>query len=98
MVFSVFLFHELPRSVREKVLKETFRVLSKGGLVGICDSIQQNDDSAVNGVLENFPKDYHEPFYKDYTIWNTTEALANAGFEEVTSHHQLLSKYWVAKK
>ncbi len=98
LVFSVFLFHELPRSVREKVLKESFRVLRKGGLVGICDSIQLNDDPAVNGVLENFPKDYHEPFYKDYTLWNTTEALADAGFEKVSSHHQLLSKYWVAEK
>lgn len=98
LVFSVFLFHELPGSVREKVLKESFRVLNKGGLIGICDSIQQNDDPAVNGVLENFPKDYHEPFYKDYTIWDTKESLTEAGFEEITSHHQLLSKYWVARK
>lgn len=98
LVFSVFLFHELPRSVRAKVLKESWRVLNKGGLIGICDSLQRNDDPALNGVLENFPKDYHEPFYKDYTLWNTTEALADAGFDEVTSHHQLLSKYWVAKK
>jgi ubiquinone/menaquinone biosynthesis C-methylase UbiE len=98
LVFSVFLFHELPRSVRQKVLKESWRVLNKGGLIGICDSIQQNDDPILNGVLTNFPMDYHEPFYKDFTIWNTTEALADAGFDEITSHHQLLSKYWVGRK
>ncbi len=98
LVFSVFLFHELPRSVREEVLRETFRVLAPGGIIGICDSIQRDDDPKLNIVLETFPKDYHEPFYKDYTLWDASSALKHTGFSEVSSNHQLLSKYWVGRK
>ncbi len=98
LVFSVYLFHELPRSVREEVLKETFRVLAPGGIIGICDSIQRDDDPKLNVVLETFPKDYHEPFYKDYTLWDARSSLVGAGFTEVSSDHRLLSKYWVARK
>jgi ubiquinone/menaquinone biosynthesis C-methylase UbiE len=96
LVFSVYLFHELPRSVRQVVLKEAHRVLKKDGLIAICDSLQKNDDPLLNEVLEGFPIDYHEPFYKDYTLWNADESLADAGFKDIKSDHQLLSKYWTA--
>ena len=98
LVFSVFLFHELPRSVREQVLKESNRVLRPGGIVGICDSLQTGDDLKLNSVLEAFPKDYHEPFYKDYTLWDGRKALEDTNFRGVSSAKHLLSKYWVALK
>jgi len=98
LVISVYLFHELPRSVRGKVLTEAKRVLKPGGLMAICDSLQRDDDVALNEVLENFAIDYHEPFYKDYTLWNATEALENSAFNKVNSRTHLLSKFWVAKK
>jgi len=98
LVFSVYLFHELPRSIREKVIKETFRVLKKDGMMAICDSIQKDDDPLLNDVLEAFPIDYHEPFYKDYTLWDGSHCMENAGFKEIHSDHKLLSKYWTAKK
>lgn len=98
LVFSSYLFHELPRSVREKVIGESYRVLADGGILGICDSIQVNDDSQLNQVLEAFPLDYHEPFYKDYTLWNASASLEKIGFRDIRSDHQLLSKYWTAVK
>ncbi len=98
LVFSVYLFHELPSSVREKVIEESSRVLKKGGVLGICDSLQKDDEPKLNQVLENFPIDYHEPFYKGYTVWNTQDTLKENGFTEIKSEHILLSKYWVAKK
>ena len=98
IVFSVFLFHELPQAVREKVLKESHRVLKKGGIVGVCDSLQKDDVPKLNKVLENFPIDYHEPFYKGYTIWNTNSSLNEIGFKDIRSDFKLLSKYWVAEK
>ena len=98
LVFSVYLFHEVPRSVRLKVLEESARVLKKGGMLAICDSIQKSDDAKLDHVLENFPKDYHEPFYKDYTIWNATEAIESTGLKSVESDFELLSKYWTALK
>lgn len=96
LVFSVYLFHELPRSVREKVIVEAKRVLKKEGVFAFCDSIQKDDDPILNEVLENFPKDYHEPFYKDYTIWKAGESLEASGFKKIESHYRLLSKYWLA--
>jgi ubiquinone/menaquinone biosynthesis C-methylase UbiE len=98
LVFSVYLFHELPRSVREKVLRESFRVLKKGGIVGICDSLQKDDVPKLNQVLERFPVDYHEPFYKDYTLWDAGHVLKEIGFNDVRADFQLLSKYWTAVK
>lgn len=98
LVFSVYLFHELPRSVREKALRESYRVLKVGGVLGICDSLQVNDDPLLNEVLERFPLDYHEPFYKDYTIWDGMGSMEKIGFRDVRVDHQLLSKYWTAIK
>ncbi len=98
LVFSVYLFHELPRSVREKVLHEAFRVLKTDGVFAICDSLQRDDDQKLNQVLERFPIVYHEPFYKDYTIWDAKSSLEKVGFSEINADHKLLSKYWTATK
>jgi ubiquinone/menaquinone biosynthesis C-methylase UbiE len=98
LVFSVYLFHELPRSVREKVLQESFRVLKEGGVFALCDSLQKDDDQKLNQVLERFPIDYHEPFYKDYTIWDANQTLRSVGFSKIHADHKLLSKYWTATK
>lgn len=98
LVFSVYLFHELPKDVREKVLSESHRVLKKDGVFAFCDSLQVNDEPRLNSVLAQFPIDYHEPFYKGYTLWKTKESLEKTGFHEINSDHKLLSKYWLAKK
>lgn len=98
LVFSVYLFHELPSKVREEVLKESMRVLKKSGVLAICDSLQVDDEPKLNKVLKNFPIDYHEPFYKGYTIWNVGESLDITGFTNIKSEHRLLSKYWTAEK
>lgn len=98
LVYSVFLFHEIPRQVRDEVLRESHRVLKSGGVFALCDSIQKDDDSRLNEVLDNFPRDYHEPFYRDYTKWNASEALINAQFSNISSEFHLLSKYFSAVK
>lgn len=66
-VFSCFLFHELPEKIRHQVIKEKMRVLKNNGLVAVIDSIQKDDDPALNWALDQFPVDYHEPFYKNYS-------------------------------
>lgn len=98
LFFSVYLFHELPSNIREKVLSESRRVLKKGGILAICDSLQKDDEPKLNKVLENFPIDYHEPFYKGYTIWDTNRSLESLGFKNIVSEFKLLSKYWTAEK
>ena len=65
-VTSVFLFHELPRDVRRRVLAEMARVTKKGGLVAVLDSEQLSLGSDIGVFLKNFPDVYHEPYYKGY--------------------------------
>lgn len=98
IVFSVFLFHELPRAERTKALKEAYRVLKPGGILAICDSLQKGDDEGLEEIIKNFPKDYHEPFYKEYTEWDTKEELQMIGFKEISSSHHFLSKYFIGIK
>jgi ubiquinone/menaquinone biosynthesis C-methylase UbiE len=98
LVFSIYLFHEIPSKVREMVLAESFRVLKQGGVIGICDSLQKNDVPILNPILAQFPLDYHEPFYKNYTVWNAQSALTKAGFKDTHSRFKLLSKYFTAIK
>ncbi len=65
-VTNVFLFHELPNAVRQKVIDEFFRVLQPGGVVVIADSIQLSDSADLESMMKNFPLMFHEPFYTDY--------------------------------
>ena len=85
-VVSVFLFHELPLEVRKKVLLEKVRVARAGGLIAAVDSLQRHDIPEVASILEQFPRDFHEPYYRNY-IENPLEALFNeVGIQAV--HHQ----------
>lgn len=65
-VFSCYLFHELPEKIRQQVLDEKIRVLKSKGFMAVVDSIQKDDEPELNWALEQFPKDFHEPFYKNY--------------------------------
>lgn len=79
IVVSVFLFHELPPSVRPKVLSEIARVLKPGGVFILADSIQFGDYPELDGLLEYFPHGFHEPYYKGYLSWDGKKACSKAG-------------------
>ena len=66
-VTSIFLFHELPPKVRRIVFRECARVLKPGGRLVLVDSLQRGDQPDYEGLLELFPQNYHEPYYKSYT-------------------------------
>jgi ubiquinone/menaquinone biosynthesis C-methylase UbiE len=66
LVYSCYLFHELPLEARKQTLNESQRVLKPAGLWGFVDSLQEQDDHDLDWALELFPKDFHEPFYKNY--------------------------------
>jgi ubiquinone/menaquinone biosynthesis C-methylase UbiE len=97
-VTSVFLFHELPPMVRQRVIEECFRVTKPGGVFIICDSIQMSDCPEFEPMMENFHETFHEPYYKNYTTDNLVERLEKAGFENITTQSHFMSKYLIAHK
>lgn len=94
----VFLFHELPTAVRQKVINECFRVTKPGGVFVICDSIQLSDSPDMAPVMENFASMFHEPYYRHYVADDLVARLQEAGFTQVREEVHFMSKYFVAHK
>jgi ubiquinone/menaquinone biosynthesis C-methylase UbiE len=97
-VTSVFLFHELPGPVRQRVIEECYRVLQPGGTLVICDSIQLSDSAELTPMMEGFAKAFHEPYYSHYIQDDLAQRLEMAGFEVVSTETHFLSKYLTARK
>ncbi len=97
-VSCVFLFHELPRVARQRVINECFRVTKPGGTFVICDSMQLLDSPQFEVMMNNFSLMFHEPYYQDYIRDNLEERLEKAGFEMMETQAHFVSKYWIARK
>jgi ubiquinone/menaquinone biosynthesis C-methylase UbiE len=80
-IVSVYLFHELPRNARRRVMAEMFRVLRPGGRVVLLDSVQCSDAEEIVYFLERFQAELHEPFYRDYIRDDLASALRETGFD-----------------
>ena len=88
----------MPRTVRENVLKEFFRVLEPGGILILADSIQVIDSPDFIQIMENFYKSFHEPFYCDYIKEDITSKIEDIGFNNVKSNSFFMTKVWSAVK
>lgn len=97
-ISCVYLFHELPRTIREKVLLEFHRVLEPGGILVLADSIQINDSPKFISIMENFHKTFHEPFYRDYIEQDIDSKIKEIGFNDVESNSFFMTKVWSATK
>ena len=97
-ISCVYLFHELPRTIREKVLNEFFRVLEPKGILVLADSIQIIDSPNFISIMEGFYKNFHEPFYCDYIKDDIDNKMKEIGFKEVSSKSFFMTKVWSAVK
>jgi ubiquinone/menaquinone biosynthesis C-methylase UbiE len=97
-VTSVFLFHELPPNVRRMALAEFARVLKPGGRVVLLDSVQHGDRPDYEGMLDLFPQNYHEPYYKTYIEEDFRELGSVCGLTYVRSVNVFVSKVMVFDK
>ena len=98
IIVSIFLFHELPPTVRGKVLAEIFRVLKPGGAFILADSVQFGDYPSMDGLLEYFPHGFHEPYYKGYLAWSLSQALETQGFVKERETLAFLTKVTVWRR
>lgn len=82
-VICVYLFHEIPRTIREQVVGEMARVLKPGGTVVLTDSVQLGDRPILDHRLALF-EDFNEPFYMDYIQDFLPTHFENAGLVPMT--------------
>jgi ubiquinone/menaquinone biosynthesis C-methylase UbiE len=97
-VTSIFVFHELPPRVRRIVFRECARVLKPGGRLVLVDSLQRGDQPDYEGILELFPQNYHEPYYKGYTNENFSALAAGCGLTHIRDVKAFVSKVMVFDK
>ncbi len=97
-VYSVFLFHELPLAQRRRALAEARRVLKPGGIHVLVDSLQEGDVPALDWALEEFPREFHEPYFRNYVRTPLEALIADAGFESPQTSTHFLSKTVVATR
>lgn len=98
LVTSVYLFHELPRQVRRQAVAEMARVLRPGGRLILVDSFQSGDRPEFEGLLELFPRAYHEPYFSDYVSLPLEELVEDHGLRHVRTEMAFMSKVVVADK
>jgi ubiquinone/menaquinone biosynthesis C-methylase UbiE len=97
-VTSIFMLHELPPAVRRRVFAEFARVLKRGGRLVVVDSLQLGDEPDYDGMLEMFPRSYHEPYYASYLREDFAALAATCGLTHVRDVNAFVSKVMVFDK
>ena len=98
VVTSLYLLHEVPAEVRERVLKEVARVMRPGGLLVVADSIQLADARELEREILAFPSRFHEPYYMSYVKDDLVARVAGAGLHVTGSRLAFLTKLVTAEK
>ena len=97
-VTSIFVFHELPPKVRRIVFRECARVLKPGGRLILVDSLQRGDQPDYEGLLELFPQNYHEPYYRSYIEEDFGALASGCGLTHTRDVNAFVSKVMVFDK
>ena len=83
VVICMYLYHELPRNIREMASAEMARVVKHGGNVILTDSYQLGDRPVMDDKMGNFEK-MNEPYYKDYIQDYLPSHFEKEGLEPLT--------------
>jgi ubiquinone/menaquinone biosynthesis C-methylase UbiE len=97
-VTSIFMFHELPPKVRRDAFREFARILKPGGRIVLVDSLQLGDEPDYDGLLEAFPRNFHEPYYASYLKEDFGKIARICGLEQTQSVNAFVSKVMVFDK
>jgi ubiquinone/menaquinone biosynthesis C-methylase UbiE len=98
VVTNLYLLHEVPADVRDRVLSEMARVLRPGGLFVIGDSLQLSDAPELERELLAFPARFHEPYYPGYLRGDLKSVVTAAGLHVKGEKHAFLTKIVTAEK
>ena len=58
---------------------EIARLLKPGSLLILVDSVQKGDNPSYDGLLDQFPVSFHEPYYSSYVRCDLESLFADAG-------------------
>jgi ubiquinone/menaquinone biosynthesis C-methylase UbiE len=98
VVTCLYLFHELPRDVGQRVLAELVRVVRPGGRVVLGDSVQLHDAPELEPELRAFPVRFHEPYYLGYIQDDLAMRAREAGLAVESEAAHFLTKVVVGRK
>jgi ubiquinone/menaquinone biosynthesis C-methylase UbiE len=98
LVTNIYLFHELPPTVRPRVAAELARMIAPGGRLIVVDSLQTGDTPQLDGLLELFPQLFHEPYYRSYLTTDMTRLFGDAGLDVEAAWPAFLSKVYVFRR
>jgi len=98
VVTCLYLFHELPRDVGQRVLAELVRVVRPGGRVVLGDSVQLRDTPELEAELRAFPVRFHEPYYLGYIQDDLAQRAREAGLAVESAAAHFLTKVVVGRK
>lgn len=98
LVFSIYLFHELPPRIRRQVFGEIARVLKPGARFIFTDSVQLGDAPDADRMVEYFPIGFHEPFYTSFLKTDFEALGAQMGLKQIGQRRAWLTKTLVFEK
>jgi ubiquinone/menaquinone biosynthesis C-methylase UbiE len=80
VVYSIYMFHELPPETRRAAAKEMARVLKPGGLLVLTDSMQLGDRPVQDAHMGKF-HDFNEPWWMTYIAEDFGAMFKEVGLE-----------------